>query len=444
MASCLVQHDAKKLVSHFHSAVDRELVFGQPTIILRMSVPVNLPKCEEITALLPAKDLERRRELGQFFTSPNVAEFIWKMLEIIHGARFRANTRLIDPACGEGVFLRVANEQGGLPTKSLFGADIDATLVPLWQQDSLLRGASLVLGNGLLDDPSSGIIEGAFHVTAGNPPFSGKGLRDLLRLLDEDAEGQRHQEQDLFGGLYVKEESTTKQESLPAEERSELDRLIRSLSQYSCWRLQMEPEQEVEEEDDSKRTPTELFAPSMLEDRRRPTVGDYERAAKLISQWPHNRPLDTSLPEIRDTIRRLASTAIEVMFTERFVRLTKPGGLIAVIVPESIVASDRLGPFRIWLLGRMDLLASVSLPQKVFTGVGANAKTSIIFGRRRVHDRLNGWYSSEEFQDSPEDNDPVFLAAPRVDAPSFTVDSYLAHILADAQRERNVFWPKEK
>ena len=92
--------------------------------------------------------------------------------------------------------------------------------------------------------------------------------------------------------------------------------------------------------------------------------------------------LDTSRPEVRDTIRRLASTAIEVMFTERFVRLAKPGGLIAVIVPESIVASDRLGPFRIWLLGRMDLLASVSLPQKVFTGVGANAKTSIVFARR--------------------------------------------------------------
>lgn len=65
-------------------------------------------------------DLERRRELGQFFTSPEVAGFIWDLLEVIHGKRFPANTRLIDPACGEGVFLRVAHERGGLPCEKPF------------------------------------------------------------------------------------------------------------------------------------------------------------------------------------------------------------------------------------------------------------------------------------------------------------------------------------
>src|SRR5438045_565409 len=77
----------------------------------------------------PPDDLERRRELGQFFTSPGVTAFIWDMLEVIHGRRFSANTRLIDPACGQCIFLRLAHERGGLPPKNLFGADIDATLV---------------------------------------------------------------------------------------------------------------------------------------------------------------------------------------------------------------------------------------------------------------------------------------------------------------------------
>ena len=76
----------------------------------------------------PADDLERRRQLGQFFTLPEVAGFIWDLLEVIHGKRFQVNTSLIDPACGEGVFLRVAHERGGLPAKSLFGADIDEAL----------------------------------------------------------------------------------------------------------------------------------------------------------------------------------------------------------------------------------------------------------------------------------------------------------------------------
>ncbi len=88
-------------------------------------------------------------------------------------------------------------------------------------------------------------------------------------------------------------------------------------------------------------------------------------------------------------------------------------------MPESIVASDRLGLFRIWLLGRMDLLASVSLPQKVFTGVGANARTSIIFARRRTQARPDGWYSPDAFDNLPGEDRPIFLAAPRLDAPGF-------------------------
>src|SRR2546428_6979040 len=105
----------------------------------------------------PADDLERRRELGQFFTSPEVAGFIWDLLEVIHGKRFHASTRVIDPACGEGVFLRVSHERGGLSAKKLFGADIDEALALGWRQDRLLRDANIAVANGLLDDPMSGI-----------------------------------------------------------------------------------------------------------------------------------------------------------------------------------------------------------------------------------------------------------------------------------------------
>ena len=396
------------------------------------------------SAEAPADDLERRRELGQFLTPPDVAGFIWDLLEVIHGKRFPASAHLIDPACGEGVFLRVAHERGELPAKSLFGADIDETLAPGWRQDPLLRDASVVVANGLLDDSASGIVTGTFNVVAGNPPFSGKGLRDLLRLLEEAPEGVRHEEQDLFGASCLKDEAATPREPLSRLERGELDRLVRTLSQYSCWRLETEPEQDDEADEATESAPAELFTAAALQDKRRPTTSDYERASQLIAQWPQNRPLDTSQPDVRDTIRRLASTAIEVMFTERFVRLAKPGGLIAVIVPESIVASDRLGLFRIWLLGRMDLLASVSLPQKVFTGVGANAKTSIVFARRRDQDRPDGWYSPHAFDNVPEEDVPIFLAAPRLDAPGFSIQSYLARVLADAQRQRDTFWPDSK
>ena len=39
-------------------------------------------------AEVPAHDLERKRELGQFLTPPDVAGFIWDLLEVIQGKRF--------------------------------------------------------------------------------------------------------------------------------------------------------------------------------------------------------------------------------------------------------------------------------------------------------------------------------------------------------------------
>lgn len=376
--------------------------------------------------------LERRRELGQFFTSQEVVVLIWDLLEIINGRRFSPGTRLIDPACGEGIFLRVAHERGRLPARSLFGADIDESLAPGWQNDPLLRAANIHLLNGLLDNPASEIREGSFHIVAGNPPFGGRGLRDLLRLLEE-TEPATHEEQDFFQAACLREQAAPAAPPLTRNERAELECLVRNLSQYACWRLET-GEDDVADETKTESETSDLFVASALFDRRRPSKSDFQNAAQLIANWPANRPLDTSRSEIRDTIRRLASTAIEVMFTERFVRLAKPGGLIAIIVPESIVASDRLGALRTWLLGRMDLLASISLPQKIFTGVGANAKTSIIFARRHAH--ANGA--------STDDNRPIFMAAPRIDAPGFTNEIYLARVLADARREREVFWPQPK
>src|SRR5882672_9690007 len=93
------------------------------------------PKQSLTAAEVTANDLERKRQLGQFFTPPDVAGFLWDLLEVIHGKRFSANTRLIDPACGEGVFLRMAHERGRLPAKNLFGADIDQALARGWRED---------------------------------------------------------------------------------------------------------------------------------------------------------------------------------------------------------------------------------------------------------------------------------------------------------------------
>jgi len=410
---------------------------------MNVAAPTSQPKRKlpPPTAEERANDLERRRELGQFFTPANVAGFMWDLLEIIHGGKFPTNTRLIDPACGDGVFLRVADERGRLPARCLFGADIDETLAPGWRRDPLLGGANVHLANGLVDAPALGVREGTFDIVAGNPPFSGKGLRELLRLLDDDGAAERHDEQDLFGAVCLKEEPAARRQPLTRQARAELDRLARALSQYSCWRLNATPDGGEEPDDESGNSSTDLFGGLALNDRPRPTASDLERTALLITRWPADRLLDVSRPEIRDVIERLASTAIEVFFTERFLRLAKPGGLIAVIVPESIVASDRMSPLRHWLMEQMNLLAGVSLPQKVFTGVGANAKTTILFARRLRRPRPEGWWLDDAKDRSHADRG-VILTAPHLDSPMWSLENYLADVL-DGARKHN-FGPADQ
>ena len=391
------------------------------------SEPIESPSPS--TSAVRTADLERRRELGQFFTPALVASFIWDMLEIFHRGPFPANARMIDPACGEGVFMCAAVERG-LSVENVFGTDIDDTLLPAWLRAPQLLGAGVHLANGLLDHVALGIQEGTFDVVAGNPPFSGGGLKSLLKLLEEPG----HQENDLFGAAALIEQSAIQPPS--AREFEALEGLVRTLSGFSCWRLKEECESELEAGSTAQDEPTELFATAEINDRRRPTPSEYENSARTIANWPTDRRLDTGRPEVRDAIRRMGSTAIEVLFTERFLRLARRGGLIALIVPDSIVASDRLSLLRRWLAGRMDLLASISLPQKVFAGLGANAKTTILFAQRRTEDRPEGWHTAEGMRQISNDGPLVLLTSPCSDSPEWSLERYLADVLESARADR--------
>lgn len=384
-----------------------------------------------------ANDLERRREIGQFFTPPVVAGFVWNLLEVIHGARFSAKTRVIDPACGEGVFLRVMAERGEIASGCLFGADIDETLATVWRRDPLLNTAHVFVANGLLDHSGLGLEAGTFDVVVGNPPFGGKGLRDLLRLLDESDTASTAPETDLFGALVLQERPAPIGPPLKPKERAKLDQLAKQLGRYACWRLTKDTENGEAETagDDSA---DEWFASQG--DKRRNGSDEFAKAAEMVAAWPLNRLFDPKRPETRLLLRRLASTAIEVFFMERFLRLAKPGGLIAVIVPESIVASDQLGPLRTWLLTEMDLLAVVSLPQKVFVGVGANARTSVVFARRRLRPKIEDnraavTAKADATQDTEDDDTgpAVQMAAPNTSAPGFSLEQYLTDVLRHAR-----------
>ena len=78
-----------------------------------------------------------------------------------------------------------------------------------------------------------------------------------------------------------------------------------------------------------------------------------------------------------------ASFPIDQLFLERAVAWVRPGGLVALIMPEGFVANDRHRDARDWTLTQAWLLATVALPASTFSWPGLNARTAAVFLRRR-------------------------------------------------------------
>lgn len=205
--------------------------------------------------------MRHARTLGQYFTPLPVVDQCYRLLQAFDPAK---NPRIIDPACGEGVFLRRALELGITTPDRLFGIERDPTIAP----------PNAIIGDGLLPLAQSAIryprSEIAFDWVVGNPPFGTRCLATDPKLLNFTINA--------------------------------------------------------------------------------------------------GRPLD--------------NYPIEILFLDRFWQLAKPGGYVAIIVPDGILANARLAYVREWLTARATIKEVISLPQHTFQRNGASSKASIlVFGK---------------------------------------------------------------
>lgn len=72
----------------------------------------------------------------------------------------------------------------------------------------------------------------------------------------------------------------------------------------------------------------------------------------------------------------------EILFLERAWQFLKPGGQMAVVLPDGILTNSSLQYVRDYLLDHYELRAVVSLPQDAFRYYGAGVKSSILFLRK--------------------------------------------------------------
>lgn len=101
---------------------------------------------------------------------------------------------------------------------------------------------------------------------------------------------------------------------------------------------------------------------------------DYDLGCKGID-W-----IDAKLNNI-NVNRRVArdQQTTEVLFIEQCHRFLKPGGVLAMVIPDSILTNSSLQYVRNWIEEHWRILAVVSMPQFAFAATGAGVKSSVIF-----------------------------------------------------------------
>src|SRR3990167_6208476 len=293
-------------------------------------------------------DKKKKQDLGIFYTREDIAEFVfdiillWKEKEDKEQNRWESHKpkhypSVIDPTCGEGIFLKKAVEKGFTMPDWIFGLDIDEAVVKKWPDISLLEAfrrdkeklnAHFFHQNGLNRIQwnqhkkqyygklkKSDIENEQFNLVVGNPPYGGMGLE--------------------------KEEFN--------------DALIEQLANYNILPSELKKE---------------------LDAKNKHGVLDLFEKGK-------SKSIDSKVKD------RLKSFPIEVLFIDRFIQLAKPGGWIAIIIPDGILSNSNLHYVRQYIADNAKIEAIVSLPRDAFKHVGTSAKTSILFLKKQKMAALN-------------------------------------------------------
>jgi len=355
---------------------------------------------------MPKETKQKKQDLGIFYTDQRIADFvfdilkIWKDKEEKESGRWESRKHfpsVIDPAVGEGVFLKAAIETGFTKTDYIFGLDIDEEVVKKWKQINLLKEfggkeedleAHFFHQNGLdkihweqhrnkyqhkLKQKDISVQQ--FDAVIGNPPYGGLGVYDEMKTLATaiwQAEKVQKIERQTLNTLFgeevekvIKHTETIHQKiSLPSQKILDLLNLSESLLKFEMWK-------------DKK------YIPQRISHKVKISGVDFNIENLLTFK----------------EIEKLKSFSIEILFLERFIQLVKPGGWIAIIIPDGILTNSNSHYVREFVSERARVEAIVSLPRNAFKNVGTSAKTSILFLQK---------YKDQEKE---QKDYPVFLAS---------------------------------
>lgn len=110
----------------------------------------------------------------------------------------------------------------------------------------------------------------------------------------------------------------------------------------------------------------------------------YTEALKQV-----NDHIGDSLISLYETGRMAALT--EVLFIERCLNLLKPGGRMAIVLPEGVLNNPNLQKVRDFVEGKAKILFITSIPSDVFIASGAMVKPSLLFFKKFTVEEAATW-----------------------------------------------------
>ena len=114
---------------------------------------------------------------------------------------------------------------------------------------------------------------------------------------------------------------------------------------------------------------------STIKAKEQSYIGDYDLGKKNFD-WIQAQLENTPLDSARDAQKS------EILFIEQCHKFLKPGGFIAIVLPDGVLTNSSLQYVRDWIEEHFRIVAIVSLPQTAFTHTGAGVKSSVLFARK--------------------------------------------------------------
>lgn len=107
----------------------------------------------------------------------------------------------------------------------------------------------------------------------------------------------------------------------------------------------------------------------------------------------------------------------EQLFVERCLQFLKPGGILAIVLPDSILSNPGLIWMRTWILEKAYVVASIDLPTETFEP-HTGTQTSILILRKKVTNRGGAEHDYRVFMATPDKvghdrrGNPLFKTTP--------------------------------